>query len=334
MTERNTSKGRFVMGKRKIKGFDSKQPHNAPSEKNIVKNSDVGENAVSSLDSEKEIFSMPLLQSILGTTAFISALLFSIGWIYNRRYFEVFGIHGYTIRYPAQDYILNAKSVLSICILVAFVLLVIFIHPVVITRKFRLTVSISCYIVLVFIGVYFVRDVWVRIVTFGLNVSTYSTKWATLMLAIALLLYGAIAPTYLFKRATSSQQYHRFSRFISWSGLVAVVTLMVLLVSNYIGALEGKLDASVNSRLLSINIAVDRPLGFGITPDSIITKQGQQPLYVYRNLRYLTQFEGSLYVFRPEKDVVLPMVHVIPLDKGYIISVGSNPQNADPLFTN
>ena len=115
---------------------------------------------------------------------------------------------------------------------------------------------------------------------------------------------------------------------------MAVVTLMVLLVSNYIGALEGKLDASVNSRLLSINIAVDRPLGFGITPDSIITKQGQQPLYVYRNLRYLTQFEGSLYVFRPEKDVVLPMVHVIPLDKGYIISVGSNPQNADPLFTN
>lgn len=279
----------------------------------------------------KEIFSKAL-QSILGGAAFISALLFSVSWIYNRRYFEVFGIHGYTIRYPPQDYILNAKSVLSVSIFIIFISTIILMHPIAATRKFRLAVSIFCYTTLILVGIYLVRDIWMRFVKYGFDIAAYSTKWMTLMLVIPLLGYGAIAPTYIYKRAITSNQYRQFSQFVSWSGFTAIATLMILVTANYVGKLEGRLDASTHSRLLLINIATERPLGFGIAPDEVINNPAQQPLYVYRNLRYLTQFEGVIYAFKPDQDITFPMVHVIPIEVGYIISVGPNTQNMNPVF--
>jgi hypothetical protein len=260
------------------------------------------------------------LQNLLGATAFLSAIVFFISWIYNRRYFEAFGLHGYSIRYPTQDYILNAKSVLSISLFVLVLLFATLIHPISTNRKFRLSVSLLSGIGLIFVLVYLVRDIWISFSILGIGILGYKTSWPTLLGVITLLLYSIAAPTILFDKAVTSREYRKLSRLIAWSGLMAIGILLISLASNFIGSIEGSLDASVNSRLLSINIAAKEPLGFGIQPDLITQDENQGSIYVYYNLRFLTQYEGVLYVLRPEQGVIRPLVHVLPVEKAYILT--------------
>jgi len=283
-------------------------------------------------DRESQTSPLTFLQSFLGATAFLTASLFLISWIYNRRYFEAFGLHGYSIRYPTQDYILNAKSVLSIGLFVLVVLFAILIHPISASRKFRLSVSVLNGIGFIVVLIYLTVDIWTSFSTWGVNNLGYRTSWPTSLGVMTVLLYGAAAPTILFDKAQTSRGYIKLSRLIAWSGLLSIGVVLITVASNFIGSIEGNLDASVNSRLLSINIATKDPLGFGIQPDLITKDEKQNSIFVYKNLKFLTQYEGVLYVLRPESGLLRPLVHVIPIEKAYVLSLGPNVNMADPIF--
>lgn len=272
------------------------------------------------------------LQILLGMTALFSATLFFVSWIYNRRYFEAFGLHGYAIRYSAQDYILNAKSVLSIALFVVALLVVLLPSQILANRRFRLLVSLVSIVGLILLLAYLIRDIWQSFSVWGLSVMAYRTSWPTLLAVLTLLVYSAAAPTILFEKATASYKYRRLSHLIAWSGPLALGILVILFASNFIGSIEGHLDASVNSRLLFVNVATEEPLGFGIQPDSIAWDDNQKSIYMYINLRFLTQYEGLLYVFQPEQGVLRPLVHVISIDKATVLSLGPNASGVEPVF--
>jgi hypothetical protein len=285
--------------------------------------------------SDQETINSPftLLQNLLGTTALITASLFFMSWVYNRRYFEAFSLHGYSIRYTPQDYILNAKSALALNLFFLIILFVILIHPVSANPKFPRLVSLLNGISAVLALIYLIFDVWKSFLTWGVDNLVYKPSWPIIVSVIALLIYGILAPTFLFNKAKMSKYYAKVARLTAWSGLFSFGLVFMALTTNFIGSAEGNLDSSTNSRLLFINVATKEPLGFGIQPDLVMTDNEQGGyIYIYKNLRYLTYDEGVLYLLKPEQGVVRPLVHMIPLEKAYIVSLGPNIKMDDPVF--
>ncbi|KAA3665453.1 MAG: hypothetical protein DWQ04_00510 [Chloroflexi bacterium] len=286
-------------------------------------------------DSERTAKTNPFtwIQSLFGATALITAALFVVSWIYNRKYFGGMGLHGYTVRYTTQDYILNAKSVLAIGIVVLFLLIYLYINPKWMMYRFRLFISIIGMIGVLAILTYILIDLGFNLSSNGFKIGfyLYKTTYLTLLGIGSVFFYSIIAPTILYKKCINSK-YREYAYFIAWSSFSAFAIIFIGMTAHFLGVIEGRKDTSENSRLESISVATKEPLGFGIQPDEIITDNNQNIIYLYYNMRFLTQFDGVLYVLKPEPGQGTPMIHVLPQDKAFAVSLGINWNELQPVF--
>ncbi len=251
------------------------------------------------------------LQSILGTTALVSAALFYISWLYHRRYFEAFGLHANMISYEARDYILNAKSALAVnAVIIAAVILSRFIVNFQ-SKKSRLTIALFSIIGFVAGIIYLISDVLLWSKAFGINIVGYRSAWVLIVFILALLLYSAIAPTFIHNRLEGSKRYKRLADSVTWSSLLVVGFLAISLSSNFIGYFEGKHDASITSRLPVVTVSTKYPIGVDIQPDFLTQDMEGNEIYFYYNLRLLAREGGTIYVLRPESNVVSPLVYMV-----------------------
>ena len=240
-----------------------------------------------------------LIQTIIGATTIISAMLLFIGWLYHRAYFRVFGLKPEWLGYNLQDYILGARNVLIIGAAIIFCLIIAKLRFDFERREIRLAgvwLSIFAFSVLI---IYLVYDMINFFAVRSPNIGTYRPLWVTIFSIAIFLAYSVSASTLFYRYLSGSNKYKVWAAYIVWSGYVSLAFLGMSLMANYMGYLEGIYDSSsASNRLPRVSMITRSEIGFDMKPDLISKDSSGLDIYTYYNLRLLAKDSDSLYVFR------------------------------------
>lgn len=277
----------------------------------------VKENATASNSLE-----LTLAQNILGTTAFITAVLLSISWLYHRGYLKAFDLKPELVSYSTQDYILNARTVLAVSSLILLVTVFsrLFINYT--DTRIRVFICAVNSVGIVLLLIYLAVDISRFVAVLGYNWVSYRPYWMLALGAVTFLLYGCLAPTVFYRFVATSSKYQKLANLVSWSGFLALALLGVIWLAHFMGYHEGRYDSVSTSRLPEVSIGLKHLLGVDTVPDQTLLVADGEETYVYYNLRLLTRNNDIWYVFRVNQGTAPPDVFAVQTSDIKMMSLG------------